>query len=215
MLLSIKKRFLFIHIAKTGGTSIRKALRKYRGGGLYTPAMVVTSQIDQLTRHRIGCKLARHAGANPAREMLPRDLFDSLFKFSIVRNPWDLQVSSYHHVRLDPEASREFETFEEFIRYKFREDRPYQFKLDIARRPQLRSLVDMDGNLLVDFVGRYENLEEDFAIICERIGIPVVPLPHLRRAGDRHQYREYYTEKLRDVVAEVYRPDIDTFGYSF
>ncbi|RMF25464.1 MAG: sulfotransferase, partial [Deltaproteobacteria bacterium] len=51
--------------------------------------------------------------------------------------------------------------------------------------------------------------------ICERIGVPVEPLPHLRRARDRHEYRDYYTDELRDIVAEAYRPDIETFGYSF
>jgi len=50
-----------------------------------------------MANHELAIKLPRHSKAIAAKEMLPREFYDSLFKFAFVRNPWDLQVSSYHH----------------------------------------------------------------------------------------------------------------------
>jgi len=96
LLLSLRYNFLFVHIAKTGGTSIRATLNRYRWRDPYYLPQFICSRISHLTGHRLGCKFPRHAKIIAAREMLPRELFESVFKFAFIRNPWDLQVSSFH-----------------------------------------------------------------------------------------------------------------------
>ena len=97
MLLSIRYRFLFVHIPKTGGTSIRAALRYYKWSDPYRIPLFLCSRLSAFTGHRLACKLPRHAKIIAAHEMLPRDFFDSLFKFAFVRNPWDRAVSFYNY----------------------------------------------------------------------------------------------------------------------
>lgn len=218
MLISHRYNFLFVHIAKTGGTSIRRALRRYRWSGRYGPALFLASMISQAThpRHRLGVKFPRHAKAIAAKEMLPSEIFDALFKFVFVRNPWDLQVSSFHHIRREkPHVLGEVRTFKEFLRLKFDPDRPYDFMLDISRELQSDYIIDLHGNIIVDFIGRYESLQEDFDRVCDRIGIPRIDLPHERRAVDRDDYRRYYDDETVALVAEHYAADLERLGYRF
>ena len=76
-------------------------------------------------------------------------------------------------------------------------------------------LIDLDGNVIVDFIGRYEQLEDDFNEACRRIGIRPPKLPHKRRARDRLDYREYYTEETAELIAQRFKKDIEMLGYSF
>lgn len=78
----------------------------------------------------------------------------------------------------------------------------------------LEWVSDADGKILVDFIGRVENLQADFDEVCDRIGIKRRQLPHVNRSAHK-PYWEYYDETSRDVVAERFRRDIDYFGYRF
>jgi hypothetical protein len=218
MLISHRHNFLFVHIAKTGGTSVRSALRRYRWSGRYGPALFTASLMSQMTRprHRLGVKFPRHAKAIAAKEMLPTEVFDGLFKFVFVRNPWDLQVSSWHHIaREKPQVVAGVRTFADFLKLKFDPERPFDYMLDISRELQSDYIVDLHGRTIVDFIGRYEHLQGDFDTACDRIAIPRVALPHDRRAVDRDDYRRYYDDATRALVAEHYAPDIERLGYTF
>src|SRR5690625_1327495 len=218
MLLSLKHNFLFIHTAKTGGTSVRAALSRYRYQGRYGLAMFLSDKLDQLTSHRIGAKFPRHAKAIAAREMLPRELYDRLFKFAFVRNPWDLQVSSFHHIRRErPHLMGPYsEDFEGFLRWKLDPERPFQYHIDTSIELQSDYVVDLQGQLIVDYIGRYERLAEDYTEICQKIGVPEKQLPHKRKAQDRKKdFRSYYSDETAELVAQRFARDIDLFDYTF
>lgn len=217
MLLSNRHRFLFVHVAKTGGTSIRAALQPLRWRDPYFYPQMICNRLSSMTGHRIGAKFPRHAKIIAAKEMLPQELFEQLFKFAIVRNPWDLQVSSYHHIRRErPHLTAHIDSFEEFIHWKLDPERSYQFHIDTSIEQQSDYLVDLHGNLLTDFIGRYENLHDDFNTICEHIGIRTPALPHRRKATDRDKdYRSYYSDVLAAKVAAHFQQDIELLGYSF
>ena len=216
MLLSRRYQFLFVHIAKTGGTSVRRSLQKFRWRDPFYAPQWVASKLSGLTGHTLAIKLPRHCKAITAQEMLPRETYDKLFKFAFVRNPWDLQVSSYHHIKRErPHLLEVDESFPDFLRRKLCRDRPWQYHIDISITPQRQYLVDLDGNEIVDFVGRYESLQTDFDYCCDRIGLPRQVLPHRRRATDRSEYRTYYDDSTRALVAEHFAMDIEAFGYEF
>ena len=217
MLLSNQHHFLFIHVAKTGGTSIRAALQPLRWRDPYFYPQLICSRLSSMTSHRIGAKFPRHAKIIAAKEMLPQELFEQLFKFAMVRNPWDLQVSSYHHIRRErPHLMEHISNFEQFIQWKLDPERPYQFHIDTSIEQQSDYLVDLHGKLLTDYIGRYENLHDDFNTICERIGIEPPTLPHRRKATDRDKdYRNYYTDLLAEKVARQFQQDIELLDYSF
>ncbi len=217
MLLSPRHRFLFVHIAKTGGTSVREALQGLRWRDPWYWPMFLCSRLSHLSGHRIATKLPRHAKAIAAKEMLPREYYDSLFKFAFVRNPWDLQVSSFHHIRRErPQFLGGHTEFEPFLRWKLDPERPYQYHLDTSIELQSDYLIDLHRKLIVDFIGRYERLHEDFATACERIGIATPALPHARKATDRRQdYRAYYRDATAELVATHFAADVELLGYRF
>ncbi len=217
MLLSPKYGFLFVHIAKTGGTSVRAALEGLRWKDPWYLPMFLCSRLSHLSGHRIATKLPRHAKAIAAREMLPKEVFERLFKFAFVRNPWDLQVSSYHHIRRErPQYLGGNETFEAFLRWKLDPERPYQFHVDTSIELQSDYLIDLHGNIIVDFIGRYERFQQDFETACQRINVPTPALPHRRQARDRNKdYRRYYTDDTAALIADYFRQDIELLQYSF
>lgn len=217
MLLSYRYQFLFVHTAKTGGTSIRAALSRYKWADPYRIPQFLCSRMDHLTGHRLGLKFPRHAKAIAAKEMLPPEVFDRLFKFAFVRNPWDLQVSSWHHIQRErPHLLEGLGDFEAFLRFKLEEERPPHYILDASAEPQWHHLIDLEGSCIVDFVGRYERLEADFGEACRRMGLPRTPgLPHKRRGGARGDYRIYYSDRAAELVARHFRADVENLGYAF
>jgi len=217
MLLSLRYNFLFVHIAKTGGTSVRDSLWRYKWTDPYRIPQFLCSKLSALTGHKIGAKFPRHAKAIAAMEMLPREVYERLFKFAFVRNPWDLQISSWHHIRRErPHLIEGIPDFESFLRWKLDPTRPPQYHADMSIELQSDYVIDLHGNLIVDFIGRYEKLPEDFDEACRRIGIKRPDLLHSRKAGDRQEdYRSYYSDVAAELVAAHYRPDIERFGYGF
>lgn len=216
MLLSYRYNFLFVHIAKTGGTSVRAALAPLRWRDpLYWPAFLC-SRLSHLTGHRTASKLPRHAKVIAAKEMLPHEVFEKLFKFAFVRNPWDLQVSSWHHIRRErPHLLTGIEDFPTFIRWKLDPTRPYQYHIDTSIELQSDYLKDLSGKVIVDFIGHYETLQDDFDKVCRTIGIAPKHLPHKRQAKNRSDYRKYYSDEIAELIAHRFRPDIEAFGYTF
>ncbi|MBD1389087.1 sulfotransferase family 2 domain-containing protein [Neiella sp. HB171785] len=216
MLLSHKHNFLFVHIAKTGGTSVRTALSKYRWGHKYSLPQFICSKLSQMTGHHIGSKFPRHSKVIAAKEMLPGDYFDQLYKFVFVRNPWDLQVSSFHHIKRErPKVMAGRDDFETFLKWKFDPERPYQYHIDTSIELQTDYLVDLHGNVIVDFIGHYESLQQDFNSVCDQLKLPTIELPHKRKATDRKTYRDYYTDETAELVAKHFQRDIDILGYTF
>jgi hypothetical protein len=75
-------------------------------------------------------------------------------------------------------------------------------------------LVDRNGNYIADFTIRYENLHTDFAAVCDKLGIKRLELPQISKTQRKH-YTEYYNDKTRIMVAELFAKDIEYFGYQF
>ncbi len=156
-----------------------------------------------------------HAKARDVQKELPPEVFNEFFKFAFVRNPWDLQVSMYHFMLRDPDIPRHAEvkacgSFDAFVEWVVKTPDPYP--KGITKR-QSEMLADSQGKLLVEFIGRYETISADYARICERIGIEA-PLPHLNQSAHK-DYRSYYNDHTRDLVAEHFKSDLELFGYSF
>lgn len=216
MLLSHRHNFLFVHIAKTGGTSVRAALAPLRWRDPWYWLAFPCHRLSHLSGHRLGTKFPRHAKIIAAKEMLPHEIFTRLYKFAFVRNPWDLQVSSYHHLKRErPHLVAHVKDFADFVRYKLDPERVYEYHLDTSIEMQSDYLKDLSGKIVVDFIGRYERLQDDFDQVCERLRVRKKTLPHKRQAKDRDDYRRYYDDITADLVAKRFRPDIEAFQYRF
>ncbi len=77
-------------------------------------------------------------------------------------------------------------------------------------------VADEDGSLLVDFVGKFENLGDDLAYVLEHIGISATLAPiNVTKSRDDRSYKDYYDHSTKALIAESYERDIDYFGYTF
>lgn len=138
--------------------------------------------------------------------------FESYFKFGFVRNPWDRAVSLYERNEgLRLKAHLSFAEFIEWMRFA-----SCTSIHAVPHRYQLDWFVNPHGDVIVDFIGKFENLGGDWARICGRLGIPPSPLPQLNVNPTRaRDYTGYYSEKTRRIVAERFAVDIEYFGYRF
>lgn len=151
-----------------------------------------------------------HTSLTRCEGLMPAARFDSYFKFGFVRNPWDRLASEYRFILNFPKHRRfqrvsAMSGMAEFLEYQRTRD----------KGSQLQMLKRRDGRLGVDFVGRFESLEADFAHACDQIGIKNArALSHLNR-GKGGDYRELYDDHSSGLVARYWAEEIDAFGYQF
>jgi len=161
----------------------------------------------------------QHATAEVLRGQLTPDTWNSYFKFSIVRNPWDWLVSLYHfHYRKTLSTTNTSvlsgaATNEKIQRFQSWATAICRIAMNRPKRGATYYLTGGEGEIIVDYVARYENLAVEFSKICSQVGISAV-LPHINSSKHVH-YRDYYDAALAGLVATTYERDIESFGYSF
>ncbi len=204
---NLDKRFIAIHIPKTGGSSVGAAL---------------------------GIASSSHWTAADYKRALGDD-FSSFFRFAFARNPWDRFLSNYHYARMEeslfhsaasPEKARGGKHGDyDLLRTASLRDCARLLvdgKLGTAPtttkahwRPQHEWILDPQGNPIVDFVGRLESIQADFQTVAARLGIPV-GLPRLNRSVPwRNSYQEAFDAETRALVGRFYARDAELFGYEF
>ena len=162
-------------------------------------------------REVVGYPQKAHMNISQMENLVDAETFKAYFKFGFVRNPWDRAVSLYE--RKDGIQLRDRMSFDEFIDWmKYASSTCVH---PVPHRYQLDWFVDGSGNILVDFIGRFERLEDDWDIIRRRLDI-TTELPKLNINLDRQRdYTKYYTERTRKIVNDRFAVDIEYFGYNF
>lgn len=208
MLISQKHNFIFIHIYKNAGTSISRALIPYCSNPIQLFAhrllkRVGISKLNPMPYHK-------HIDASSMIQDMGYDTFKSYFSFAVVRNPWDWNVSLYNYVLKSKdhhqhEYVKKLKNFDEYIRNK-------------CKKPQTTFQKDFiyskSGKKLVDYIARFENIDNEFEVICQQIGIKIKKLPHLNISNMTH-YRDYYSDETRELIRQTYQADIELFDYEF
>jgi hypothetical protein len=209
VLISRRYNFIFVHIHKNAGTSISKALTPFAVSRVqYEVVRTLKTLRIPLPRHWDPAPFDTHITASALAARLGRDVFQSFFSFAIVRNPWDWNVSLYAYI-LKNNAHPQYG----FVKSLGSFNRFIQWRCEDVTFQQKDFVCSENGGQLVDFVGRYENLQHDFDHICSRIGVSA-RLPTLN-ASERKHYREYYDDVTAELVQKTFQPDISHFGYDF
>ncbi len=143
-----------------------------------------------------------HGSATTIRKLVGEDIWSDYFKFTFVRNPYEKIVSQYHFNGY--KFGFKDSTFKEYIK-------AWNAGKKISSNPQSHLFYI---NEKLDFIGRFENLQQDFDTICDKIGIARQKLPHENKSKHKH-YTEYYDDETREIVAQKYAKDIEHFGYKF
>jgi hypothetical protein len=203
MLLNDTYNFIFVHIQKTAGTSITNKLNEFSG------------------TKRIG-----HPHSFIKDNTIENK--DNYFKFSIVRNPWDRLVSWYimlqhkgFHNDWSDYVLTNSKSFSEFLDLtdiiyetsmsELFSEKKYPKSISFN---QLDYISDEEGNVVVDFIGKFENLQNDYAHIMKQLNIPAPPLQHLNKF-EHKDYRSYYSDADIEKVYNLYKRDIEYFHYQF
>jgi hypothetical protein len=200
-MISLQKRFLFVHIPKTAGNSIQSVLRDYSEDEL----VALRKEQDGIERFGLrnpNYKIKKHSTLSEYYEALGNEQFRRLYKFTCVRNPWDRMVSYYFTPTQKPEN---------WNRKKFRETISKAVSV-----PDYLRLDNGDANPFanVDCIMRFENLADDFRGVCDAIGISPPALPQYNRSNRQH-YSKYYDNELRELVGARFAAEIERFNYSF
>lgn len=209
MIISHSKKFIFIHNYKVAGTSVTNNLNIYDSRSFTSLNKIDKLKILLGLYPKIYSKQFNgHIKAVELRDRLPEYIFDQYYKFGFVRNPWDWQVSLYSYAISLPtlpqhKLIKSMKSFDDYIEWRVNNDL------------HLQKDFFYDGEqCLVNFIGKMENLNEDFKTICNRIGIKTSPLGNLNKSRkEGGSFINYYSQKSIDLVAEAFHPDISIFGY--
>ncbi|MEM7233719.1 MAG: sulfotransferase family 2 domain-containing protein [Planctomycetota bacterium] len=207
MLISDEKKFIFVHVPKTGGSSMSQALQPV---SLERQSSRWYSLLRKfgLPRDYRKFRFLTHGHLRSVERIMPPEIYKEYFKFAFVRNPWDRLVSEYNALMHQPNNRRyrrvaKLDGFKGYLEYEA--PRIVDSQVDM--------LLDSRGEIGVDFVGRFENLAADFQHVCERVGLET-DLGHVN-AHKHASYRTFYTDETREFVRKYWHRDIEAFDYEF
>jgi hypothetical protein len=198
MVISHKNKFLYISPPKCASTTLRILLRPYSdicsleySGGKSKPG----------TFYR-----KHHTNAQELKQYFDEQEWDwdTYFKFTFARNPWSRVVSRYFYARKMGFISKS-QSFEDYVTW-------------VVKCKNGNSVSDFisddDGNNMIDYVGKIENMEQNFRYVCSKIGLDIPDIKHINNTKHK-PYIEYYNNKMKKLVAEKYAKDIERFNYEF
>ena len=207
--------FLFIHVPKAAGTSIAGAFAHVdlmRAAKKHKDPAARQTWIEAKELPDAVLDLPIHVTAETVRETLGQERFESLFRFAVVRNPWDMELSWYtynvqtetapHHKKVTS-----YTDFNDYVRRHLDEHGRL-----LAPGPQAKYVQDEHRKIIVDRVLRYESLTEDFAAVIEHLGFDNIVLDQFNQSY-HPPWPEAYTADTFDLVRDLVRPDIEAFGY--
>lgn len=207
MIISERHKFIFTAIPKTGTHSVRRALREHLGeADLEQVGLFVQKRFPFAPLAAIG---HGHVSLAQVRPFLGEEKFASYLKFAFVRDPFDRFVSYCAFMTRDDGAF--LRRPREVMRYFLFKERPLDHPLF---QPQHTFVTDASGKLLADVVGRVEEMQSSYDAICARIGIQTAILDKVN-SSDHGTFRDYYDAELVAGVADLYKRDLELFGYRF
>lgn len=213
-----KYKCIFVHIPKTAGQSIEHVFLNLLGlSWEEREPLLLKFNYDK----NLGPPRLAHLKAQEYLKYnyISQSMFDSYFKFSFVRNPWSRIVSFYNYRRY-----YQLFSFKHFVTKRLKNkilEKDYWFI-----GPQHEFIMNHNGDIIVDYIGRFENLKDDFNVICNALGLKDVKLPHVNKAREvsliqkfvkksKKHYSEYYDRETKEIVENAYKKDIQIFNYSF
>lgn len=207
IMISFKHKCIFVHIPKCGGSSVEEIIWEDRRD-------VSDLWMGFITKYRNKYQTGglQHLYAKHIKMEVGSDIFAKYFKFAIVRNPWDKAVSQYSYMQHRKDLRKyigmgkrdSFKKYLYLIKHKTHVQWDHQYKF----------VFDNNGDLMVDFLGRFENFEQDLNYILTHLNIRGRKIPHKKKTNHL-PYPEYYDSESLEMINEFYKMDIQLFGYSF
>jgi hypothetical protein len=206
VIISPNHKYVFVAVPKTGTHAVRQALRPHMGAGdMEQVGLFVKRQFPNADLAKVG---HGHISLEQLRKFMDPAKFAEYFKFAFVRNPFDRFISYCSFITRERGA---FKTDPQKVMRRVLANPPSEH---VLFWPQNTFLVDGEGKLLTDYIGRVETMQQSFEFIASKIGVPAVQLQKVN-ATERSAYRDYYDQELIDGVAKLYADDLKLFEYDF
>jgi hypothetical protein len=213
MIISPGRSFVFVHIPKTGGTSMALALetRAHRDDILIGDTPKARKRKGRLAGLTPRGRLWKHSALADIDGVLSSEDLAGMFVFTLVRNPWDRMVSYYHWLRDQgfdhpAVALAKATDFAGFVLHP-------QTAASLKAAPYASYVTDASGGERATFV-RLEALEQDLKPVSQHLGFDLV-LPHANASDRPEDYRTAYTDQAIKAVSEMCAEDIARFEYTF
>lgn len=219
MLVSHRKKFIFIKTAKTAGTSVESYFERFCLPSNCWEQLHYRSEIES-DSGMVGArgpnahksKLKNHMSAMQIRDVVTPDVWASYFKFSIIRNPFDLIVSRYFFVRNRIEQSPTMHMKKKDVVLDFR-------KFAFASKPSLYSQLSIDNCLVTDYLIKYEELTKGIREVSQildcDINLDLLPTFKSGFRDRRFTLQELYNSELISYVEAQHKQDLDVGDYKF
>ncbi|MCK0149587.1 sulfotransferase family protein [Marivita sp. S6314] len=214
MIISPGRNFIFVHIPKTGGSSMALALeeRAHKDDILIGDTPKAKRRKGRLDTLRPKGRLWKHSTLADIDGIVSSEVLAQMFIFTLVRNPWDRMVSYYHwlrdqHFEHAAVSLAKSKSFEGFVR-------DAQTAATFQAAPYASYVTDATGQERATTFVRLEALEADLAPVWDHLGFRVA-VPHVNRSARPKDYRMAYTDETADIVARICAVDIARFGYHF
>ena len=216
-MLSLQKKFLFIHIPKTAGDSIENFLKDYSDDEIICQAKNKDG-IEQLNVLNKKYNTNKHSTLFDYKTVLDSETYSTLFKFAAIRNPWDMMISFYFSPYRDV-TKWDRKDFLKLLK-KVKPLRHFLCKITTLERrleEKLGIRINIGNKKIgdeIDFLIRFEQLDNDFKLVCEKLDIPYSPLPKKNKSSHKH-YSTYYDDKLKEAVRKKFIDEIKYGNYEF
>ena len=222
---STKFGYIYVHIPKCAGTSIERVLLGHEGIDISGTDSDGVDNLDSelQTEYWVGSGL-QHAPLVKCLRWPARP--DPSFNFTFIRNPWDRMVSEYEYCRAGG-LRNELEcpyTFTQFCK-KFANNTLKEFDWEQAQlNPSVPSGEIYKNHLIcqhefiderIDFIGRFENLENDFQTVCNHLGFGELKLPVTNKTKRKRRYQDYYDYDTIELVRDYFTIDLEQFSYTY
>ena len=228
-MISHQNKCIFVHIPKNAGQSTERVFLELAGldWKRRAPLLLCNNKNPEIGPPRLG---HLHAADYVRYSYISEELFKAYCKFTFVRDPFSRAVSMYRYLGYHPRR-----TFEQFVERDLAG--PLWKKMYWFVGPQVDYVYDKEGACLVDIIGRFETLQEDFNKVCERIGLDPITVPHVNSSGKHHSgglagvlnmfyglwrnsrgecgsdWRRFYTERAQSRIVDLYGEDFERFSY--
>jgi hypothetical protein len=200
---------IYVRCSKCAGASIKSALRSHSDCNYTFSKHHYTRYRLQVGKRERLLYTVLNGEVQYVQEHLG-EIFESSWRFAVVRNPWDRAVSAYHYCQRYNEIPAGL-SFKEALRIKFSDMSRFML---VHFEPQYDVLASREGCGYLNFLGRFENLQADFDHICRKLGIAQTTVPH-RHKSKHKPYWDYYDREAGRIVKEKYAKDIEWLGYEF
>ncbi|MBV1897105.1 MAG: sulfotransferase family protein [Rhodobacteraceae bacterium] len=214
MILSTGRRYVFIHIPKTAGTSLALALEQR---AMKDDVMLGDTPKARRRRHRVKGtptrgRLWKHSTLADIEGLVDQDALNGFYAFTLVRNPWDRAVSYYHWLR-EQKFNHSSVTLAQTLSFAEFVTNP-QISAGFRNYPAGRYMTGSDGVEHCDAFIRIEQFEQDAAGLVDHLGFDLKP--EVSNTSNRKpDFRPYYTDKAAKAIAQCCAEDIRRFGYAF